>query len=425
MGRFTIYGGDVDKEIERKLGVVSEEICRDIKDVKSVIIYGGFGRGEGSVRKINNRYYPANDFDVYVITEKKTEDELLDNIAKRVALRLGSKGIGFKKFDKNWSFEDNFYLDLKCLTLNELKNLFPMLRYYELRNASNVVYGEDVRNLIPDYKISEIPLSEGVRILLNRMTHLVEYFSLEGKHNDLVLSFFCAKAYIDSCTSLSLLSGRYSPSYKKRMEDFYTNYKNDFPELYKKLPDLHEKVKKYTLWKLSYNEIPEKDAIKFWLQTRKDFLDVVKYFFSVFLNKEINSVQELSNAIINLGKEYYFPYSKYYLKNNFKINSDLISSLLMRAIPIRFKYLYFLRILKEKKAYFKIFLNKSSPDTIIFGAVPYILFGVDDDLHINKENFENGLNVLKKVYPTNAKNWEELSQDYADAYVLFYLMKIV
>ena len=97
----------------------------------------------------------------------------------------------------------------------------------------------------------------------------------------------------------------------------------------------------------------------------------------------------------------------------------------MGAIQIRFKYLFFLRILKEKKAYFKIFLNKSSPDTIIFGAVPYILFGVDDDLHINKENFENGLNVLKKVYPTNAKNWEELSQDYADAYVLFYLMKIV
>lgn len=426
MGRFTLAGGEVDKEIERQLKVVTDEICKDIKDVESVLIYGGFGRGEGSVKKSNNKYYPANDFDVYVITRKKADDEVLDNIARRVAEKLGSRGIPFKRFDKDWSFENNFYLDLKCLTLDELKRLFPMLRYYELRNASNVIYGKDVRNLIPDYKIEDIPFGEGVRILLNRMTHLVEYLSLDGKHNDIVLSFFCAKAYIDSCTSLSFLSRRYYPSYKKRMEDFYENYKNDFPELYEKLPDLNEKVRKYTLWKLNFNgELPEKDAVKFWLQTRKDFMEVVKYFFSRFLNKKIESIEELSNAIINLGEEYYFPYAKHYLKNNFGINSDFLSKIARRLIPLRFKYLYFLRILKEKKAYPNIFLNKRSPDTIIFGSVPYILFAIDDQLKITKENFDNGLRTLKKVYPTNAKTWEELSQDYADAYVLFYLMKIV
>jgi hypothetical protein len=194
MGRFTLAGGEADKEIERQLEVVTDEICRDIQDVESVLIYGGFGRGEGSARKANNRYYPANDFDVYVITRKKADDEVLDNIARRVAGKLGSRGIPFKRFDKDWSFEDNFYLDLKCLTLDELKRLFPRLRYNVLRNASNVIYGKDTRKLIPDYKIDEIALGEGIRIVLNRMTHLVEYLSLNGKHNELVLSFFCAKA---------------------------------------------------------------------------------------------------------------------------------------------------------------------------------------------------------------------------------------
>jgi hypothetical protein len=53
------------------------------------------------------------------------------------------------------------------------------------------------------------------------------------------------------------------------------------------------------------------------------------------------------------------------------------------------------------------------------------LFAIDDQLKISRENFDNGLRTMKMVYPTNAKTWEELSQDYADAYVLFYLMKIV
>ncbi len=426
MNKYTALGSEVDKEIQKQLDIVAEEINKDIHDVKSIIVYGGFGRGEGSVKRVNEKYYPANDFDVYVITEKKADGALLDNIAKRVAQRLGSKGIEFNKFDKNWSFEDNFYLDLKCLTLDELKKLVPMIRYYELRNSSNVFYGEDVRNLIPDYKTEEIPLGDGFRVLFNRMTHLVEYFSTEGKHNDVVLGFFCAKAYIDSCTALMLLNKKYSPFYKKRMEDFYECYKRDFPDLYKKLPDLHEKIKKYTLWKLNYNgRAPEEDVIKFWMQTRKDFLEVAKYFISRFTRKEIKNIDDLSNAVINLGKEHYLPYSRYFLKNEFGIKSRFLALVVSKLIPIRFKQLYFFRLMKERKFYPRILLNKRSPDVIIFGSAPYILFGLNENLTIENDNFLKGLKTLRKVYPSKAKTWEELSQDYSDAYVLFYLMKIV
>ncbi|MEK6937106.1 MAG: hypothetical protein AABW58_03480 [Nanoarchaeota archaeon] len=426
MNKYTALGTDVDKEVQKQLDIVSEEINKEIKDVKSIIVYGGFGRGEGSVKKVNNKYYPANDFDVYVITKKKVNGSLLDEIAKKVAKRLGSKGIEFNKFDKNWSFEDNFYLDLKCLTLKELRRLVPLLRYYELRNASNIFYGEEVRNLIPDYKAEEIPLGEGFRILFNRMTHLVEYFSTEGKHNDLVLSFFCVKAYLDSCTALLLLNKKYSPFYRKRMEDFYKYYEEDFYHLHQKVPDLHEKIKKYTLWKLNFNgELPEKDAVKFWMQTRKDFLEVVNYFISEYTQKNINDINDLSTAIINLGKEHYMPYSQFYLKNSLGINSNVLSFLVSKLIPFRFKQLYFKRLIKEKKFYPRILINKRSPDNVIFGAVPYILFALNDDLSLNKENFEKGLEILKGVYPSKAKTWEELSQDYADAYILFYLMKIV
>ena len=45
MNKYTMLGPEVDKEIQKQLDIVSEEINKDIKDVKSILIYGGFGRG--------------------------------------------------------------------------------------------------------------------------------------------------------------------------------------------------------------------------------------------------------------------------------------------------------------------------------------------------------------------------------------------
>lgn len=427
--KFTSRGDKADSVIRSYVDMAVEEIRKAIPDVKAVVIYGGYGRGEGSVIASNNRVKPANDFDTYVITESKVDSELLDEIARRTAKRWGTNGIPFNFFDKTWNFDDNFYLDLKCLTLGELKKLFPMVRYYELRNASNVVYGDPkVLELIPDYKIEDIPLSEGARLILNRMTHVVEYLSTYGRHNDLTLSFFCAKAYWDCACALLLLNGKYSPSYRKRMEDFYKCYKEDFQELAERLPDFHEKVKKYILWKLdSFNGLPEKNAVNFWYQTRNDILEVAKYFFSKFLNKRINNIDDLSKAILNMGSKYYEPYGEYYVKYNYGLDSRGLVKVLSRLLPWRFKSLYFLRIFKNKSLYPRMFLSKQGPDLVIFASMPYVMFALDYGFNINKEYFDKAKKLLSKVYPVNIKNylWEDLSQCYADAYVLFYLMKIV
>lgn len=423
--KYTLAGGKIDAEIQKYVDMAVQEILKKVPDAISIIIYGGYGRGEGSYFLDNGKVRPINDFDTYVITEKPVNPELLDSAADNFAKRLGIKGIPFKSFDKTWNFNDNFYLDLKCLTTAELKKLFPMIRYYELRNATNVVYGYDVRKLIPDYKISDIPLSEGARILMNRMTHLVEYLSMEGKHDPLTLSFFSTKAFIDSCTALSLLSGRYSPSYKKRMEDFHANYKKDFPELEKKLPKLAEKVKKYTNWKLNIKGLPEKDVFKLWLDARHHIAEVAKYYFGKMLNKKIETLDDLSMAIASMGKIYYKPYAEDFSRKNLKFRNPLVTRFLSFGINNYFKILYFLRLIKERKFHPRIFFNSGAPDVLIMAAMVYILFSLNEDKSINKENFNKGMKALRKVYPAKASKWEEISQEYADAYVLFYLQKIV
>ena len=423
--KYTPAGEKVDREIQKYVDIAVEEILKKVPDALSIIIYGGYGRGEGSYFLKKGKVMPVNDFDTYVITEKPAEPEVLDAAADNFAKRLGIKGIPFKSFDKTWNFDQNFYLDLKCLTTSQLKKLFPMIRYYELRNATNVVYGKDTRTFIPDFKKSDVPLSEGARILMNRMTHLVEYFSTEGKHDPLTLSFFCTKAFIDSCTALSLLSKRYEPSYLRRMDNFVKNYEKDFPELAKKLPDLPKKVKKYTEWKMKINGLPEKNIEKLWLDARHNITEVAKYFVGRMLGKRIETLDELSDAIASMGKTYYRPYAEHFSKTNLKIRNNLITSVLSLGIHWYFKVLYFLRILKNKRPYLRIFTNKSAPDLQIMAAMVHILHSLDRHMKIDSKNFSKGLNELRKVYPAKAIKWEDLSQEYADAYVLFYLQKIV
>ncbi len=426
MNIYTAKGKAVDAKVQEKLDIVIDEIKKNIPDALSVIIYGGFGRGEGSVRLEKDDAVPANDFDMYVITQKKTADEILDGIAERSAKRMGRRGIDFHSFSKEQTFKDNFYVDLKCLTTDELKKLFPMIRYYELKYATNLLYGEDTRNLIPNYKATDIPLAEGARILLNRLTHLAEYLSTEGKHDDEVLAFFCSKAYIDSATALLLLNRKYVPSYKGRAQVFYDCYEKDFADLAKKLPDLHKKVKKYTDWKINFDgSLPEKDITKFWMNARNDALEVAKYFFSKYLHKNITTIDELHMAIRTMGKTYYKPYAYYYLKYRIGWTPNFLQNILVTLLPYNFKWKYHQRLKEQHKKYSRTLHAAYGTDVMVFSVVPYVLMALNNDFSLNKEYFSKAKECLAEIYPTNATTWEQLSQDYADAYVLFFLLKIV
>ena len=51
----------------------------------SIILFGGFGKGEGSIQAINGKPAPFNDFDFYIVTEKKLSDENLNEISMNAA----------------------------------------------------------------------------------------------------------------------------------------------------------------------------------------------------------------------------------------------------------------------------------------------------------------------------------------------------
>jgi len=54
MKQFSDYGGKVDKEVEKHMKIIVEEIKKEVKDVVSVLAIGGLGRGEGSFLNLPN-----------------------------------------------------------------------------------------------------------------------------------------------------------------------------------------------------------------------------------------------------------------------------------------------------------------------------------------------------------------------------------
>jgi len=414
---------EADKKIEEDMRIICDELKRRIPNVLSIILSGGFSRGEGPVKIEKNKMYPYNDYDIQVICNFKLDKEEIDKIATEISEKLGYKGIAiFYPFKKEQQkMKDNFYIDLKCDMPKDLKKLLPRIRTYELKNHSLLLFGEDYRNLIPGYNLKDIPLSEGAKLLLDRMSQMVEYYSTTGKYEKEFLTYIIQQAYAACCTALLLLSGRYQIGYKKAMEIFKENYEKDFPELYEKIPDLHKKIEKFVLWKINPKKLP-KNVEEEWFIAKNNILEVSKYFFSKFLNKKILSLDDLSKSILGMGKKFYMPFLNGKLEKDFGIKNKIISLLIWPSVPFIFKHKYYNRLSSFGIRKPSLFFARS-PDLVIFGSVPFIIGSIDKS-NVNMELLKQGKELLNTVYPTKGETWEDISLDYANAYIAFYLQKI-
>ncbi len=436
----------VEEYLKKKIQIISNTINQRIPSTISIIMSGGFGKGEGSVCVKKNKITPINDFDMYVVTKNNSQEkeEEINNVAQEASRKIGKKGIrSFFDFDKYRipSLEKFFYIDMKTIREKDLKNLPPMIKFYELRNSSKTVSGLNVLNKIPDFKIGEIPLAEGARFLLNRMSHLVQhlypsFFTKKTKESEhQILLLHAIKTYTDACTALLILSKKYKPHYHERMEIFKKTFSKDFPELKSSNPDYAKKIEEFTKLKLKFNLKAYKGKdLELWKQSRDYIGASTKYFFERFSNKKIDSYQDLSKAINKSAIRYYSPYIRYILKRRFRLNikNKYILGVGSIAAHIYMNFLYFNRMHScHKKLYLRSLFRIKPPELTFFSALPLILYSLKDDGKVDLKMLEAGKRILQKVYPVNVKYkgddfryWENIAHVYSNAYVLFAFLKI-
>lgn len=225
---------EADKKVEQDLRVIKEIIIKRVNPV-SIILFGGFGRGEGSFEKVNGKILPLNDYDIYVVVKKKVPDNALEKIGLECSKAIGRGGKEFAEHSSSiYDRNEFFHVDVRCLQYSQLSRMKKINRTYELKYGSTVIYGEDARKKI---KISSLPLSEAFRYLINPACHLLlcmDSRRLKGKFKkdeEMFAMHHINKAYLAIASSLIISAGKFSPTYRGTASLFKEIYGKKFPRL--------------------------------------------------------------------------------------------------------------------------------------------------------------------------------------------------
>lgn len=291
-----------DKKVEQDLKIIKKIIIKEINPT-SIILFGGFGRGEGTFEIVNGKILPLNDYDLYVVTKKQVPDKKLEQVGIECSKAIGRGGLEFVEnyldtYDKN----KFFHVDLRCLKYSQISKLKRINRTYELKHGSTLIYGEDVRKKIRDISL---PTTEAFRYLINPACHLLlcmDSARLKGKFKKdekLYAMHHIIKTYLACASSLIISVGKFSESYKGTNKEFQKLYSKKFPELAKRIDEA-------TRLKLYPKHTKIQDIKKRWFQARDDLTFVLNHISLKHLNIRAKNIKELTKKLYKKLPYFYF-----------------------------------------------------------------------------------------------------------------------
>jgi hypothetical protein len=168
--RFTIDGSDgLEAHLARACELVLEKVRSIIppKRLDALLLGGGYGRGEGGVRRGAQGDLPYNDLEFYVMIRGNTmlaEQRFRGSLAELNHQLSPSIGVE---------------IDFKILSFAKLRRSQPSMFYYDLAAGHRWVLGNEpqLRGCERHRDPTEIPLEEATRLLMNRCAGLL--FSAE------------------------------------------------------------------------------------------------------------------------------------------------------------------------------------------------------------------------------------------------------
>ena len=309
MGKYTIHPYEqVDTQIEKDLHLIIDGIRKSVSELTAIILVGGFGRGEGSVRIINGTVKPLNDYDLVVVSEDYTKSHALSKLSKRLAQKIGID-----------------FVDIGLLSPRALSFLSPAIFSYDLKYGSRVIYGDpNVLEQIPNYLSEDIPLCEGMRLLFNRMAEIVGRFSLERFHRSLApaetqyMTNSVNKVLMACGDALILLQKRYHYLYQRRQEIFREIFQSNRYEFLDVAS--FELINQAYAEKLAPGDTDRKVPTTFLLEV----LPLLKKIFFIYIEQYLES--KITN--LNEGAQKYL--DCHAQKNILRIAKNLVKSFSLR-----------------------------------------------------------------------------------------------
>jgi len=418
LGKYTIHDDLVDLEIDKKLRVVVECIVNYLKDnIQSILLTGGYGRGEGSVIIRNGEVILLKDFDIAIVVNKIVCSSALSLMLEDIYKKLGSNNPTRSLFKYS-----NFAVDLRYLTKDNIN--YPDIWFVDLKN-STLLYGKDIRSYIT-YDSLDIPLSSGLRLVFEKITGLLGHFEYRLLYKDIDenarmrLIYECMKTYIEIATSLCILNKVYISSYIKRIDIIkILSSKGKLDEIVRHIPDLIDKIELATRFKLQPDFNVDKDPIELFFITRNDLALVLKYYIKCYIGFEINNWLEIDRISKQLAKVYYKPMISAFVRNKNPRCISLVNILnILYQLYTNIKYIH-LFYKESSKIYLGPLVHNStiSPSLKFFPAGLLILLSLNRDGSIDMHLLMKGIDILRNIIPiANITGWEDARQIYLKAY---------
>jgi len=300
-------------QFESHIKFIKDILLSNISGIEAIILYGGYGRGEGCWIKSNDSYNPYNDYDILII--------LSDGVSKPNNLST-IKNTLLNKINIQWI--DLSLIHLKSLLNNRNKTIF----WYDLIHGSKVIYGDsNILQKIPIFTSSDIVINEGKLLFFTRLWPFVgglNGFQDLSESEAIFFRYQMSKVILASVDMILLMRGLYVSSYVERCNNAIKICKKDRP--------YDEELINWALnQKLSpSNQImTNKDAIK--LQNR------VAEIYANYSLKLLSQVNDKNFSSIIQFKEFY--------SNSFIEKSKIFAGFLLRK-KTDYKLLFVLNILQ-------------------------------------------------------------------------------
>ena len=195
----------ISNQFEEHIRFIVETFVSKISGIESIILYGGYGRGEGVWIESNGSYNPYNDYDILIVLRDIVK--IPKNISKIKEQLL-------KKINIQWI--DVSFIHLRSLLNNRSKTIF----WYDLIHGSKVIFGDtELLKKIPNIDSSEIEIKEGKLLFFTRLWPFVggvEVFKELNPNEALFYRYQMAKVVLASVDMLLLMRSKYVSSYEDR-----------------------------------------------------------------------------------------------------------------------------------------------------------------------------------------------------------------
>ena len=197
-----------DPLIDNIVSAHLEEIVNNIVDrysnITSIYLTGGFGRGEGTVRKSEESWCPQNDYDIIVVSDlPDTNPPEREALSRKLARRFNLP-----------------FVDIGWVSESQLSELKLTMHNYDFRYGSKLIYGKEIRDRVPPFIEGVMPLFEFFRLINNRTAGLLTTLLPHRIKDENYRQIQLIKAFIATGDAFVALNGYYCHLYSERWSHF-------------------------------------------------------------------------------------------------------------------------------------------------------------------------------------------------------------